>query len=195
MDGRARRLLCDGVLWPGGRNAGPRLFCGAQERSLGGNPVGASRALAHCFRHSALLSTACPQNRLAALAGSDRVEAWSLPPFGTFPQTTQEGPAPQPGPFLFAGLNSRQPVRMRRHVAACLPAIVLPLGHGAYPLDRRTASAGDPDTSPDLLRRARCTRCGRKRATLRHPSWANTNVGFEEFPAERAAPVLVSFVN
>ena len=37
-------------------------------------------------------------------------------------------------------------------------------------------------------------RCGRKRATLRHPSWASTIVGFEEFPAERAAPVLVSFV-
>ena len=52
-----------------------------------------------------------------------------------------------------------------------------------------------PETPPDLLRRsARCTRCGRKRATLRHPSWASTIVGFEEFPAERAAPVLVSFV-
>jgi len=52
-----------------------------------------------------------------------------------------------------------------------------------------------PETSPDLLRRsARCTRCGRKRATLRHPSWASTIVGFEEFPAERAAPALVSFV-
>jgi hypothetical protein len=38
------------------------------------------------------------------------------------------------------------------------------------------------------------TRCGRKRATLRHPSWASTIVGFEEFPAERAAPLLVSFV-
>jgi len=52
-----------------------------------------------------------------------------------------------------------------------------------------------PETSPDLLRRsARCTRCGRKRTTLRHPSWTSTILGFEEFPAERAAPVLVSFV-
>ena len=37
--------------------------------------------------------------------------------------------------------------------------------------------------SSDVLReRARCTACGRKGATLQHPSWAGEHVGFELFP-------------
>ena len=43
-----------------------------------------------------------------------------------------------------------------------------------------------PDTSSDVLRAsARCTRCGRKRASLQHPSWAGADVGFEPFPVDR----------
>jgi hypothetical protein len=34
-----------------------------------------------------------------------------------------------------------------------------------------------------LRRSARCTNCGRKGATLQHPSWAGSYVGFEPFPA------------
>ena len=52
-------------------------------------------------------------------------------------------------------------------------------------------ATGDPlgsrDFPPDLLRRsAHCIWCGRKHATLRHPSWANTIVASRNFPAERA---------
>jgi hypothetical protein len=37
--------------------------------------------------------------------------------------------------------------------------------------------------SSDVLReRARCTACGRKGATLQHPSWTGEHIGFEPFP-------------
>jgi hypothetical protein len=40
-----------------------------------------------------------------------------------------------------------------------------------------------PGASSDMLRRsARCTKCGRKGATLQHPSWAGSHVAFELFP-------------
>jgi hypothetical protein len=40
------------------------------------------------------------------------------------------------------------------------------------------------DTSSDRLRRcARCTKCGYKGATLQHPGWAGTHIGFQPFPA------------
>jgi hypothetical protein len=43
-----------------------------------------------------------------------------------------------------------------------------------------------PDTSSDVLRRAaRCTRCGRKGATLQHPGWAGSDIGPAPFPADR----------
>ncbi len=39
------------------------------------------------------------------------------------------------------------------------------------------------DTSSDRLRQcARCTKCGHKRATLRHRGRAGTHIGFEPFP-------------
>jgi len=39
------------------------------------------------------------------------------------------------------------------------------------------------DTSSDRLRQcARCTKCGHKGATLQHPGWAGTHVGFQPFP-------------
>jgi hypothetical protein len=40
-----------------------------------------------------------------------------------------------------------------------------------------------PDASSDKLRQcARCSACGRKGATLRHPSWCDTQTGFMPFP-------------
>jgi hypothetical protein len=40
--------------------------------------------------------------------------------------------------------------------------------------------------SSDMLRRsAKCTCCGRKGATLRTPSWVNSQVGTAPFPVER----------
>jgi hypothetical protein len=40
------------------------------------------------------------------------------------------------------------------------------------------------ETSSDRLRqRARCTKCGHKGATLQHPGWAGTHIGFQPFPA------------
>src|SRR5437588_2533259 len=83
----------------------------------------------------------------------------------------------------------------REHYELAARTIVERCGHRAAMALAPLIIRWGPETSPDLLRRsARCTQCGRKRATLRHPSWASTIVGFEEFPAERAAPVLVSFV-
>ena len=39
------------------------------------------------------------------------------------------------------------------------------------------------ETSSDRLRqRARCTKCGHKGATLQHPGWAGTHIGFQPFP-------------
>jgi hypothetical protein len=39
------------------------------------------------------------------------------------------------------------------------------------------------DASSDVLRaQARCTVCGRRAASLQHPSWANVAVGWEPFP-------------
>jgi hypothetical protein len=39
------------------------------------------------------------------------------------------------------------------------------------------------DTSSDKLRRcARCTACGNKGATLQHPGWVDSAVGFQPFP-------------
>ena len=44
-----------------------------------------------------------------------------------------------------------------------------------------------PGASSDVLRRsARCTKCGRKGATLQHPVWAGADVGFESFPVGHA---------
>jgi len=41
-----------------------------------------------------------------------------------------------------------------------------------------------PDASSDLLRRnLRCTACGRKGATLQHPSFVDIQVGFQPFPS------------
>src|SRR5215831_21283595 len=43
-----------------------------------------------------------------------------------------------------------------------------------------------PNTSSDKLRRsARCTVCGRKGATLKHPSWHDEQVGWQPFPVAR----------
>jgi len=42
------------------------------------------------------------------------------------------------------------------------------------------------DTSSDRLRQcARCTACGHKGATLQHPSWHGSDIGFEPFPADK----------
>ena len=42
------------------------------------------------------------------------------------------------------------------------------------------------DASSDLLRqRARCTKCGHKGSTLRHPSWIDSSVGVGSFPTDR----------
>jgi hypothetical protein len=39
------------------------------------------------------------------------------------------------------------------------------------------------ETSSDRLRQsARCTQCGHKGATLQHPGWAGTHIGFQPFP-------------
>jgi hypothetical protein len=39
------------------------------------------------------------------------------------------------------------------------------------------------EQSSDTLRRcARCTACGHKGACLQHPSWTNTQIGFQPFP-------------
>jgi len=39
------------------------------------------------------------------------------------------------------------------------------------------------DASSDVLRtHARCTVCGRRGASLQHPSWADESVGWEPFP-------------
>jgi hypothetical protein len=40
------------------------------------------------------------------------------------------------------------------------------------------------EASSDRLReRARCTKCGHRGATLQHPGWAGTHIGFQPFPA------------
>jgi hypothetical protein len=50
------------------------------------------------------------------------------------------------------------------------------------------------DTSSDKLRAcARCSRCGRKGATLQHPGWGGSEIGWLLFPVDgtwlaRAAP-------
>lgn len=42
------------------------------------------------------------------------------------------------------------------------------------------------DASSAVLRRtARCSVCGHKGATLQHPSWVNSLIGFEPFPGNR----------
>jgi hypothetical protein len=39
------------------------------------------------------------------------------------------------------------------------------------------------EASSDRLRQcARCTKCGNKGATLQHPGWAGTHIGFQPFP-------------
>jgi hypothetical protein len=38
-------------------------------------------------------------------------------------------------------------------------------------------------SSDKLRRRARCTACGHKGATLQHPGWAGELVGFQPFPS------------
>jgi hypothetical protein len=41
------------------------------------------------------------------------------------------------------------------------------------------------DASTDLLRKnARCTACGHKGATLSHPGWGGTHIGFLPFPQQ-----------
>jgi hypothetical protein len=41
------------------------------------------------------------------------------------------------------------------------------------------------DASSDKLRRsARCTVCGQKGATLQHPGWVDSAVGFQPFPSD-----------
>jgi len=46
------------------------------------------------------------------------------------------------------------------------------------------------DASTDVLRQsARCMVCGRKGATLQHPSWHGNGVGFEPFPARDYRPL------
>jgi hypothetical protein len=45
------------------------------------------------------------------------------------------------------------------------------------------------DASSDLLRNnARCTACGHKGATLSHPGWGGTHVGFLPFPVSPTIP-------
>lgn len=45
------------------------------------------------------------------------------------------------------------------------------------------------NASSDMLRHAaRCSNCGRKGATLQHPSWVNSQIGFEPFPSNRTEP-------
>ncbi|MGB7040396.1 MAG: hypothetical protein WBD83_12430, partial [Xanthobacteraceae bacterium] len=40
-----------------------------------------------------------------------------------------------------------------------------------------------PNASSDVLRqRARCTACGHKGATTKHPSWCGNSIGFMPFP-------------
>jgi len=43
-----------------------------------------------------------------------------------------------------------------------------------------------PDASSDMLRAsARCSVFGRKGATLQHPSWAGSDLGWAQYPLER----------
>ena len=39
-----------------------------------------------------------------------------------------------------------------------------------------------------LRRRAQCTKCGQKGATLQCPSWVGLDVGFAPFPVDRMGP-------
>jgi len=39
-----------------------------------------------------------------------------------------------------------------------------------------------PSRGKHLRRSARCVKCGHKGATLQHPGWTNSIVGFEPFP-------------
>jgi len=41
---------------------------------------------------------------------------------------------------------------------------------------------GAEASSDQLRQRARCTKCGHKGATLQHPGWAGTHIGFQPFP-------------
>lgn len=44
------------------------------------------------------------------------------------------------------------------------------------------------EASSDRLRQcARCTKCGHKGATLQHPGWAGTHIGFQPFPSPASA--------
>jgi hypothetical protein len=51
-----------------------------------------------------------------------------------------------------------------------------------------------PHASSDVLRRrARCTACGHRGATLQLPSWVNLETGCAPFPVNETAPI-VSFI-
>ena len=41
------------------------------------------------------------------------------------------------------------------------------------------------DVSDKLRQCPRCTSCGNKGATIQHPGWAGSQIGFQPFPAER----------
>lgn len=47
------------------------------------------------------------------------------------------------------------------------------------------------EASSDILRRAaRCSACGRKGATLQHPSWGGSEIGFVPFPRNTVRNVI-----
>jgi|SRR5580692_8317494 hypothetical protein len=43
---------------------------------------------------------------------------------------------------------------------------------------------GAEASSDQLRQRARCTKCGHRGATLQHPGWAGTHIGFQPFPMQ-----------
>lgn len=62
-------------------------------------------------------------------------------------------------------------LKCRRSVPVALAPLIIRWGEGA---------------SNDVIRESsRCSKCGRKGATLKHPSWAGSDVGFAPFPVER----------
>jgi hypothetical protein len=61
----------------------------------------------------------------------------------------------------------------RRLPARCAPMALAPL-----------IVRWGPDASSDTLRcPVRCSRCGRKGATLQHPGWAGSEIGMRPFPS------------
>jgi nitronate monooxygenase len=105
--------------------------------------------------------------------------------------------------------NLRAPILIAPMASACPPSLAIAVanagglgGRGALLMqpdaihkwvsDVRAGTNGgfqlnlwipDPPPKRDSARqRARCTKCGHMVATLQHPGWAGTHIGFQPFP-------------